>query len=457
MIIGIAGDSGVGKSTISELISLFFGINEVTILSTDDLHKWDRYSSRWDSITHLNPDANNLGLGNEHLKDILEKKEFYRSAYNHKTGYFDPPKLISPTKITIIEGLHAFYTDFAKKTIDLKIFVDTNESLRKHWKVVRDTSERGYSKEKSIRSIELRKKDAEKNRESQIDAADVVIKLFSEKEIQNIGQDSEIFNLKCTAFNVPTEYRFLIDFVKETVETLGEYITTSKQVGNDRCLCQGYGGNISVKLSNDMMMIKSSGTKVKNHKYSIVDSTGKNILGPRASIETKMHLIFKEKCVMHFHPICVTTLLCLKDSKRIISELFQEYEYVEYVNPGNELAQSISGTRSLCFLENHGLIVAGTALQECTDKMMFVENKSKEFLKQSSSYREFDFDCVYFDNIAMFPDAVIFDSCSETLSANEYIKKVGSTISELRPLSSDSVEQIKNMESEKYRLKKAYS
>ncbi len=87
-IIGIAGESGVGKSTISSIISLFYGAENTTKLSTDDLHKWERINPIWNTITHLNPNANNLDLGDRQLKEISEGKDIYRSVYDHKTGSF---------------------------------------------------------------------------------------------------------------------------------------------------------------------------------------------------------------------------------------------------------------------------------------------------------------------------------------------------------------------------------
>ena len=70
-VVGIAGDSGVGKTTISNIISLLYGKENVLRLSTDDLHLWHRNHKRWMHQTHLNPDSNNLLLGDEHLKLLV--------------------------------------------------------------------------------------------------------------------------------------------------------------------------------------------------------------------------------------------------------------------------------------------------------------------------------------------------------------------------------------------------
>src|ERR1700743_3363915 len=109
-IIGLAGESGVGKSAISNILSLYYGPENVLILSTDDLHKWERSDPNWKEMTHLNPEANNLDLGDFHLQQLTQNKSIWRSVYNHKTGHFDPPINLATKPIIIIEGLHAFYT-----------------------------------------------------------------------------------------------------------------------------------------------------------------------------------------------------------------------------------------------------------------------------------------------------------------------------------------------------------
>ena len=49
-IIGVSGESGVGKTTIAKIISLFYGVKNVTNISTDDLHKWDRKNPKSDEM-----------------------------------------------------------------------------------------------------------------------------------------------------------------------------------------------------------------------------------------------------------------------------------------------------------------------------------------------------------------------------------------------------------------------
>ena len=61
MLINVSGSSGVGKTTISTIISLILTNlkNGVLHLCGDDLHKWERGDDSWRVVTHLNPEANN--------------------------------------------------------------------------------------------------------------------------------------------------------------------------------------------------------------------------------------------------------------------------------------------------------------------------------------------------------------------------------------------------------------
>ncbi len=209
--ISIAGESGVGKTTIANLIEQFYGVTHVLRLSGDDLHKWNRHSENWDRVTHLNPEANNLELGDLHLQTLRLGKPIARSHYNHSTGEFDKHVVLHPHPVVINEGLHAFYTDYSSKNSDFRIFVDACDQLRTHWKIQRDTRDRGYTHEEVLRAIELRRKDSSLLREKQIESADLIIKIGTENPIQNIGSDESVslkfsFNQKTKLGSAITEY-----------------------------------------------------------------------------------------------------------------------------------------------------------------------------------------------------------------------------------------------------------
>ena len=82
---------------------------------------------------------------------------------------------MEPKEFIVIAGLHPFYLPKLRKNIDLKVYIDTDENLRRHWKILRDTKKRGYSIEKILEQIESRMEDAKKYIYPQKDFADIIV------------------------------------------------------------------------------------------------------------------------------------------------------------------------------------------------------------------------------------------------------------------------------------------
>jgi len=153
ILIGIGGDSGSGKSTLLHSLQRLLEPS-VTLLEGDGDHRWERGHENYQKFTHLNPRANYLERQAENLYLLKKGEIIYRPDYDHSTGKFTEPKPIYPSDYIIISGLHTFYLPKMRKVIDIKLFVDTEEKLRKHWKILRDIKKRGYTKEKILKQIE---------------------------------------------------------------------------------------------------------------------------------------------------------------------------------------------------------------------------------------------------------------------------------------------------------------
>ena len=193
LIIGIAGDSGAGKTTLVNNLSKLFEKQFISIEGDGD-HKWERGNKNWEKFTHLDPKANNIHNQAQAINDLKNNKSIFRSEYNHSTGNFNKPIQIHPTDFVAISGLHTFYLPSLRKIIDLKIYLDTEEKLRKHWKIVRDILNRGSSVEKSLNQLEIRKVDAKKHIHPQRNFADLIISFFS-SDIYKVGAKSEKIKL----------------------------------------------------------------------------------------------------------------------------------------------------------------------------------------------------------------------------------------------------------------------
>ncbi len=176
--IGIAGDSGVGKSELLSELEELLGAKNILYLEGDGDHRWKRGDSNWEKYTHLDPNANYLYRQAEDIKSLREGSTIRRADYDHNTGTFTARKRIVPKPYVVLCGLHALYLPQTRKALDLKIYMDTDETLRRFWKIQRDTGKRGYSADEIIRQIEKRIPDAQKYIYPQKEFADLRIIYF---------------------------------------------------------------------------------------------------------------------------------------------------------------------------------------------------------------------------------------------------------------------------------------
>ena len=186
-IFAICGDSGSGKSTLSSLLKNYY--NNSFTLECDRYHKWERNNKNWDQTTHLNPNANYITKMEEDIFNLKLGNEIYQVDYDHHSGKFTEKQLINPSDNLIVCGLHSLYGD--TNLYDLKIFMDTDENLKKKWKIRRDVIERGYSVDKVLESIKKRQQDFNKYIKPQRKNADIIIRFFSKEEIDITNLDNE--------------------------------------------------------------------------------------------------------------------------------------------------------------------------------------------------------------------------------------------------------------------------
>lgn len=231
-LIGIGGDSGVGKSTLTTSLQNIFGHQQLTIIRGDDMHRWERGHEKWDEFTHLSPKANNLHEEIEQLKVLKNGKQILRRLYDHSSGKFTEPVPVYSNRLIVFEGLHPFYIRAKRELFDIKIFVDPEEALRLHWKVNRDIKKRGYTKEKVLEQLEYRKQDSIKYIQSQSHYADICISYFPvDISLENDSEQDVTIGLKITCdTNIDLNY-FLEMFDKvETMTIQHEYDIDSQTI-----------------------------------------------------------------------------------------------------------------------------------------------------------------------------------------------------------------------------------
>ncbi|MBW4611037.1 MAG: phosphoribulokinase [Hassallia sp. WJT32-NPBG1] len=189
IILGIVGDSAAGKTTLTKGIAQVLGTENVTIICTDDYHRYDRTQRAELGITALHPDCNYLDIMQHHLSQLRIGQPILKPIYSHKTGTFEAPVYIKPAKFVIIEGLLGYSTRGVRDCYDVKVYLAPPESLRAKWKVKRDTQKRGYTEEQVLAELEKREPDSEEFIRPQRQWSDMVVSFYppSEDETQANG------------------------------------------------------------------------------------------------------------------------------------------------------------------------------------------------------------------------------------------------------------------------------
>lgn len=189
IILGIVGDSAAGKTTLTRGIAQVLGPENVTIICTDDYHRYDRKQRAEIGITALHPDCNHLDIMQQHLTLLRTGQPILKPIYNHTTGAFDPPEYIKPSKFVIMEGLLGYATRGVRESYDVKVYLAPPESLRAQWKIKRDTMKRGYTEEQVRAELEKREPDSEEFIRPQRKTADVVVTFYppDEKDASNLN------------------------------------------------------------------------------------------------------------------------------------------------------------------------------------------------------------------------------------------------------------------------------
>ena len=178
IILGIVGDSAAGKTTLTKGIAQVLGSENVTVICTDDYHRYDRQQRAQIGITALHPDCNHLDIMQQHLSLLRTGQPILKPVYSHTTGTFEPPQYIKPSKFVISEGLLGYSTRGTRDCYDIKVYLAPPESLRAKWKVKRDTLKRGYTEEQVIAELKKREPDSDGYIRPQRQWADVVVTFY---------------------------------------------------------------------------------------------------------------------------------------------------------------------------------------------------------------------------------------------------------------------------------------
>lgn len=147
MVIGIAGGSGSGKTTITRKIIQRFGDN-VTVIQHDSYYK-AHHGISYEERCRLNydhPNAFDTELLVQAVMDLKAGKSVVCPVYDYTVhDRSDDTVIINPARVVIVEGILIFDSRELCDLMDIKIFVDTDADVRILRRITRDVRDRGRS------------------------------------------------------------------------------------------------------------------------------------------------------------------------------------------------------------------------------------------------------------------------------------------------------------------------
>lgn len=196
IILGIVGDSAAGKTTLSRGIAQILGPEHVSVLCTDDYHRYNRQQRKELGITPLNPECNYLDMMAQHLRLLRAGEPILKPRYVHKLGDFGPPEYIVPQPFLIVEGLLGFYWQEMRNAYSVRVYLNPPEELRRRWKIRRDSTQRGYAEQEVLRELAIREADSAAFIRPQRHHADVEVSFYPDPPSQQ--NDDAHLNVRLT-------------------------------------------------------------------------------------------------------------------------------------------------------------------------------------------------------------------------------------------------------------------
>ena len=152
-VIGVAGGTGSGKSTLVKRLQEAFKDDDVATLCHDYYYKAHPELS-YEERTKLNydhPQAFDTDMLVEHIRALKSNVPIERPVYSfvdhNRTAETIPVK---PSKVIIIDGILIFENKELRDLMDIKVYVDTDADIRLARRILRDVRDRGRSMESVI-------------------------------------------------------------------------------------------------------------------------------------------------------------------------------------------------------------------------------------------------------------------------------------------------------------------
>jgi len=150
IIIGIAGGTGSGKTSLAKGILSEYGEGEVAVLEQDSYYNDLSHILYEERVTQNfdHPDSIDIGLFESHLKDLIKGNSVEVPTYDFSTHVrMGRTTSITPHHVIVVEGILTLHYPQLRNLFAIKIFVDTPPDIRFIRRLTRDINERGRTPE----------------------------------------------------------------------------------------------------------------------------------------------------------------------------------------------------------------------------------------------------------------------------------------------------------------------
>lgn len=152
-LLGVAGGSGSGKTTVAERLAALIGGTDLALLRLDAYYR-DRNHLPFDereAINYDHPDAFDWPLLLDHVQALQDGLAVDVPVYDFASYERRPERVrVEPARIVVVEGILVLYDPELRERFDLRVFVDTDADVRFIRRLERDVAERERSTESVI-------------------------------------------------------------------------------------------------------------------------------------------------------------------------------------------------------------------------------------------------------------------------------------------------------------------
>lgn len=153
VLIGVAGGSGSGKTTVARELYRQFQDESVMMIEQDSYYKDQSHLTMEERVktNYDHPFAFDNDLLLDHLQALMRRETIYKPVYDFKQHTRSPEKIkLEPKNVIILEGMLILEDERIRQLMDIKVYVDTDADVRIIRRIMRDIEERGRTLESVV-------------------------------------------------------------------------------------------------------------------------------------------------------------------------------------------------------------------------------------------------------------------------------------------------------------------